>query len=129
MKQFMTLGQKLHLLCTISIILNSSAKKKKQTSNFHKAGVKKKPWCTFTIQYHFFDRSYASCADSDSNPQPCERLGFVIGGFTRSATDFPLLNYVFRRHICLMHLIGQEFRTKTASQPIRDEYSNVAHDY
>ena len=64
-------------------------------------------------QYHFFGRSYESCADSDSNPQPCERLGLVIGSFTRSAMDFPLLNYVFQRHIYLTQLIGQEFHAKT----------------
>ncbi len=78
---------------------------------------------------HFFGHSYASCADSDSNPQPCERVGFVIGGFTRSATDFCYLiiaNYVFRYHIYLMQLIGQDFRAKTASQPIRNQYSHVA---
>ena len=51
-------------------------------------------WCTFTIQYHFFGHSYASCADLDSNPQPCERLGFVIGGLpARSQISRYLIMY------------------------------------
>ncbi len=51
---------------------------------------------------------------------PRKGLGFAIGRFTHSATDFLLLNYAFRRHICLMQLIGQEFCAQTPLQPIRE---------